>query len=185
MRNSGRDAARVAINTYPQSRLRSSEQRLGNVLFTLLLLFAMCRTLSAHEFKIGSIEVVHPWSRATPPGAKVAAGYLVIENSGSTPDRLMSATGEIAGKTEIHEMSVDAEGVMTMRPLPDGLEVPAGGEAELKPGSVHIMFMDLKRRAKAGEAFKGTLTFEKAGTVEVEFAVEAMGGEPGNGAHGG
>lgn len=180
MRNSVRDATRIAFNTYPISRFRSFEERLGVIGFSLMLLFAMSQSLWAHEFKVGDIEIEHPWSRATPAGAKVAAGYLVIGNEGSTADRLVSATGEIAGKTEIHEMAVDAStGVMTMRPLPDGLEVPAGGEIKLEPGSFHIMFMDLKQGAKEGETFKGTLTFEKAGTVNVEFSVEAMGGEGG------
>ena len=153
--------------------------------FTILLLFAMSHAALAHEFKVGDVEIVHPWSRATPEGAKVAAGYLELKNDGAEPDRLVSATGEIAGKTEIHEMAVDAGGVMTMRPVPGGLEIPAGGEVELKPGSFHIMFMDLKQGAKEGEKFKGTLTFEKAGTVEVEFAVDKMGGEKDDHSHGG
>ena len=185
MRNSIRDAARVALNTYPLSRFRSFEERLGIAGFTLMLLFAFCQPLWAHEFKAAELEIVHPWSRATPEGARVAAGYVLIRNNGSQPDRLVSATGEIAGRTEIHEMAVDANGVMTMRPLADGLEVPAGGEAELKPGGFHIMFLDLTRGPKEGETFKGTLTFEKAGTVEVEYAVEAMGGGSGHGGHGG
>nr|WP_245412679.1 copper chaperone PCu(A)C [Falsochrobactrum ovis] len=151
----------------------------------LMLLFALCQPLWAHEFKAGDIEVVHPWSRATPAGAKVAAGYLAIKNAGSQADRLVSATGEIAGRVEIHEMAVDDKGVMTMRPLANGLEIPAGGEAELKPGGFHIMFLDLKQDVKEGETFKGSLTFEKAGTVDVEFAVEAMGGKSGHDGHGG
>jgi copper(I)-binding protein len=121
-----------------------------------------------HDFKVGDIEIGHPWSRATPEGARVAAGYVVIKNHGS-------ATGEIAGRTEIHEMAVDAQGVMTMRRLAEGLEIPASGQAELKPGSLHIMFLDLQRGAKEGETFKGMLSFEKAGSVEVEYAVQAMG----------
>lgn len=176
MLSSVRDVTRAAVNTYPISRFRSFEERLGVIAFALALLFATSQTLLAHGFKIGDIEIDHPWSRATPEGAKVAAGYLVIGNEGSTPDRLLSVTGEIAGKSEIHEMAVDASGVMTMRPLADGVEIPAGGEVRLEPGSFHIMFMDLKQGAREGERFKGTLTFEKAGTVAVEFAVEAMGG---------
>jgi len=178
------DAARVALNTYPFNRLRSFEERLGVIALALALLFAMSQSLLAHDFKVGDIEIDHPWSRATPAGAKVAAGYVVIRNHGSVADRLVSATGEIAGRTEIHEMAVDAKGVMTMRPLADGLEIPAGGQAELKPGSFHIMFLDLQRSAKEGETFRGALTFEKAGSVEVEYAVEAMGGEPGHNGHG-
>lgn len=185
MHISVRDAVRVAVDTYPLSRLRSFEERLGILGFTLMLMFAMSQSLWAHEFKASEMEIIHPWSRATPEGTKVAAGYLALKNNGAMPDRLIAVTGEIAGKTEIHEMAVDGKGVMTMRPLPDGLEIPAGAEIELKPGSIHIMFMDLRQGARQGGKFKGTLTFEKAGTVAVEFEVEAMGGAAGHEGHGG
>jgi periplasmic copper chaperone A len=132
MRKSVFDAARIAADPY---RLPGRLERPGAIATALALMFFMCQPLSAHEFKAGDIEVMHPWSRATPEGAKVAAGYAVLKNDGSSPDRLVSATGEIAGKTEIHEMAVDANGVMTMRPVPGGLEIPAGGTVELKPGS--------------------------------------------------
>ncbi|WP_020181435.1 copper chaperone PCu(A)C [Methylopila sp. M107] len=129
---------------------------------------------AAHEFKAGSIELDHPWSRATPAGAKVAAGYVTIENGGDASDTLVSATAEIAGRTEIHEMAVK-DGVMTMRPLGQGVVVPARGEARLAPGGLHLMFMDLKRQLKQGESFSGALTFEKAGDVKVTFAVQSIG----------
>jgi copper(I)-binding protein len=181
-----RNTARAAIVASPLSRLRSFEERLGITAFTVFLLVAMVHPLLAHEFKVGDIEVVHPWSRATPAGAKVAAGYLVVKNNGATPDRLVAASAEIAGKTEIHEMAVDDKGVMTMRPLADGIEIPAGGEVELKPGGMHVMFMQISRGAKQGESLKGSLTFEKAGTVEVEFAVQEMGADhAGHAMHGG
>jgi copper(I)-binding protein len=130
--------------------------------------------LFAHEFKAGAIEVEHPWSRATPGGAKVAAGYVTLKNSGEAPDRLVSATAEIARTTEIHVMKM-VDGVMQMRPVPDGVVVPAGGEVALKPGSYHLMFMDLKRPLKEGETFAGTLNFETAGSVDVTFMVERPG----------
>lgn len=171
-----RAAALTVASSRALYRFRSVEERLGIICFSLFLLFAMTHVLWAHEFKAGDIEIVHPWSRTTPQGAKVAAGYLVLKNNGSSPDRLVSVTAEIAGKAEIHEMAVDANGVMTMRPLTGGLEVPAGGEVELKPGSFHIMFMDLKKAPKQGESFAGTLTFEKAGTVNVHYSVEGMNG---------
>ena len=142
------------------------------------------QTASAHEFKLGDLEITHPWSRATLPGAKVAAGYLTVKNNGSTPDRLVSATADIAGKGEVHEMTVK-DGVMTMRPLAGGLEIPAGGEVKLEPGAYHLMFKGLKAPAVEGVKFPGTLTFEKAGTVKVEFAVEKAGGEADHSAHGG
>ncbi len=91
----------------------------------------------------------------------------------------MAATAPaIAGRTEIHEMAV-TNGVMTMRPLADGIAIPAGGKVEFKPGGYHVMFMELKQPLRQGERFKGTLTFEKAGSVEVEFAVEAVGARGG------
>jgi copper(I)-binding protein len=139
-----------------------------------LAVLLMANPALAHGFKAGGLEIEHPWSRATPPGAKVAAGYVTIENEGDAADRLLSATAEIAGRTEIHEMAVK-DGIMTMRPLPDGVSVPAKGEARLAPSGIHLMFMDLKRQPKQGESFAGTLTFEKAGEVKVKFAVQSIG----------
>lgn len=128
----------------------------------------------AHGYKLGDLQIGHPWSRATPAGAKVGGGYLSIENKGATPDRLVSVSAPFAGRTEIHEMATK-DGVMTMRPMADGVTVPPGQKVEFKPGGYHIMFMDLKAPLKQGERVKGTLTFEKAGTVEVEFQVDAIG----------
>ena len=142
--------------------------------------------LFAHHYTVGAIEIGHPWSRATPAGAQVAVGYLVLKNTGTSPDRLVAVTSGISDKGEIHEMAVDGDGVMTMRLLTQGLEIPAGGEFELKPGGYHLMFTGLKQPAKEGVKFPGTLTFEKAGTVDVEFAVESMGGkEPDHAGHSG
>lgn len=120
------------------------------------------------------ISFDHPWSRATPTNAPVGAGYVTIRNSGTAPDRLVSAAAEVAGKVEIHEMAM-ADGVMKMRQV-QGIDIPAGKSAELKPGGYHIMFMGLKQPLKAGDTIKGSLTFEKAGTIPVEFKVEAMSG---------
>jgi copper(I)-binding protein len=155
---------------------RGCPEKLGAAALALLL---MAAPAFAHEFKLGNLEIKHPWSRAIPAGAKVAGGYFVVVNQGTTPDRLVSATAEIAGRTEIHEMSMK-DGVMTMRPQADGLPVPANGELALKPGSYHLMLLDLKRPPKQGESFAGTLTFEKAGKVDVTFAVEAMGSPGGH-----
>jgi copper(I)-binding protein len=131
----------------------------------------------AHEFKAGSLVIDHPWSRATPKGASVAGGYMKITNTGTTPDRLIGGTVEAAKRFEIHEMSMEG-GVMRMRELPKGLEIPAGATVELKPGSYHVMMMNLSRPLTKGDKVKGSLTFEKAGKVDVEFAVEAIGGAP-------
>jgi periplasmic copper chaperone A len=134
----------------------------------------------AHEYNIGSIHVGHPWSRATPKGANVAGGYLVIDNNGTVPARLIGGSSEIAGRFEIHEMSMDG-GVMKMRPLEKGIEIVPGKSVKFEPGGYHLMFLDLKQPPVEGKRFKGTLVFEKAGKVEVEFAVEGMGEKKGEG----
>lgn len=119
----------------------------------------------------GDITLDHPWARATPAGAKVGAGYVTLKNTGSAGDNLVAATADVAGRVEIHEMAV-VDGVMKMRPV-KALPIPAGKSVELKPGSYHIMLMELKQPLKAGDKVTGTLTFEKAGTIPVEYAVEA------------
>ncbi len=128
----------------------------------------------AHDYKVGALEISHPWTRATPPSAKAGGGFLVIENKGTTPDRLVSAQSNAAQKVEIHEMKMDGN-VMRMRELAGGLEIPPGGTVTLKPGGLHIMFMELKAPFAKDAKVPVTLVFEKAGKIDVDFSVEAMG----------
>jgi hypothetical protein len=137
---------------------------------------------AAHDYKIGNLEIAHPWTRATPKGAKVAGGYLKITNRGAASDRLLSARFALAPRVEIHEI-VRTGGTASMRELKSGLEIKPGATVELKPGGYHIMFMNLDKPLERGQRIKGALTFEKAGTIEVEFTVEAAGA-PAPGAHG-
>ena len=109
-----------------------------------------------------------------PGGAEVAVGYLTITNDGTAPDRLLAVTAAIAGKTEIHQMSM-ADDVMRMRQLSEGLPVPAKSSVVLEPNSYHLMFTDLKRPLKDGDEFAGSLTFEQAGTIDVTFHVGSIG----------
>ncbi len=125
--------------------------------------------------KAGSLTLEQPWSRATPGGAKVGGGYLRITNTGTAPDRLTGGSVPLASKVEVHEMRLDGD-VMRMKPVEGGLEIKPGATVELKPGGLHLMFMDLKEPLKEGQTLKGTLTFEKAGPVEVEYTVRGMGG---------
>ena len=127
----------------------------------------------AHGYELGALKIGHPWSRATPKSAPVGGGFLTITNTGTTADRLVSVSADVSQKVEIHEMAI-VDGVMRMRALDGGLAVPAGGEVALKPGGYHVMFIGLKAPLEAGTSFKGRLTFEKAGTVDVEFQVESM-----------
>lgn len=147
---------------------------------SLLLAATLCLSATfatAHEFKVGNLHIGHPWSRATPKGATLAAGYLKITNNGSEPDRLIGGSADFAGRFEIHEMAMEGS-VMKMRSLPNGIEIKPGQTVELKPGGFHLMFPALKQPLEQGQKVKGTLRFEKAGSVDVEYAVEAMGGSP-------
>ena len=128
----------------------------------------------AEDAKAGDLVISQAWSRATPVGAKVAGAYLTVENTGTAADRLIGGSGDVAGRVEIHEMAVD-NGVMKMRPLDKGLAIEPGKTVKFAPGGYHLMFIGLKRQPKQGEKFSVTLTFEKAGKVSVDFAVEGMG----------
>ncbi|NEW87175.1 copper chaperone PCu(A)C [Rhodopseudomonas sp. WA056] len=130
--------------------------------------------VQAAEVKAGDLVISKSWSRATPGGAKVAGGFLTIENKGSSADRLVAGSADIAGKVEIHEMSMD-NGVMKMRPLDNGLAIEPGKTVTLMPGSYHIMLMDLKGPLKQGDKVPVTLEFEKAGKVQLTLDVEGVG----------
>lgn len=126
---------------------------------------------------IGALKIEGGWTRATAEGAKVAAGYLTISNPGATPDTLVSVETAIAGNAEIHEMTTSDDGVMRMRRLPDGLEIPAGGSVELKPGGAHLMFLDLKEPLKEGASVAVKLIFKSGAQGEVSLPVKALGGD--------
>ncbi len=139
--------------------------------------------VAAADFTKGNIKISTPWTRATPGGAKVAGGFLTITNTGKEADRLIGGTVPFAGAVEVHEMKMD-NNIMRMRMLPNGLEIPPGATVELKPGSYHIMFMQLKAPLQEGQSKKGSLKFEKAGDIEIEYSVAKLGapspgGKPG------
>ena len=144
--------------------------------FAVGVLIATSGQSSADDIKAGDLIISQPWSRATPGGAKVGAGYLTIENKGTSDDTLKSGSSDVAGKVEIHEMAM-SDGVMKMRPLANGLTIPAGKSVTLGPGGYHVMFMDLKQPLKQGTPFNATLEFEKAGKVTVSFPVEGVGAQ--------
>jgi periplasmic copper chaperone A len=152
---------------------------LGAVLAAVILSVS---PLSAHDYRIGDLRIDHPWTRATPGGAKVAGGFMAITNTGNQPDRLIGGSAVPAGIFEVHEMRMEGN-VMRMRALEKGLEIKPGQTVELKPGGYHVMFIDLKSPLKEGASFKGTLIFEKAGTIEVEYKIEARGASGGHGGH--
>ena len=130
----------------------------------------------AEDIKAGDLVISQAWSRATPNGAKVAGGFLTIENKGTSPDKLIAVSAEIAGKAEVHEMTTD-NGVMKMRPLDKGLVIEPGKTVKLAPGGYHLMLQDLKGAFKEGEKVPVTLEFEKAGKVAVSLDVQGVGAQ--------
>jgi len=149
-------------------------RRLSLLALALAVLLLAPRLASAEQAGSGAITVEKAWSRATPGGAEVAAGYLTIVNHSDVADRLVSASTAIADKTEIHQMKM-SDGKMEMRPLPEGIEIPAKGTVALEPMGYHLMLMQLKHPLEKGETFAGSLTFEHAGTIDVTFNVEGIG----------
>jgi len=134
-------------------------------------LVAAALSASAHEFTLGELTLDHPWIAEPPPGGPVAAGYLTITNDGEHADRLVSIHAEFAEKSEVHEMVMDDAGVMQMRPLESGLEIPMGDAVVLEPGGFHLMFMHVAERPVEGDMVPVTLVFEHAGEIVVEFEV--------------
>ena len=133
-------------------------------------------------FRIGALVIEAPWTRATPGGARVAGGFMTIRNTGTLPDRLVGGTFPGAQRVEVHEMAM-ADGMMRMRELRGGLEIPAGGSVQLRTGGYHMMFMELGEPVRAGAPLRGTLVFEKAGTIEIAYDVAPVGA-PGPAGHG-
>ena len=130
----------------------------------------------AEEVKAGDLVITQAWSRATPGGAKVGGGYLTIENKGSTPDRLIGGSADVADKVQLHEMATN-NGVMTMRPLDKGLAIEPGKTVKLAPGGYHLMLQGLKGPLKQGDKVPVTLEFEKAGKVKLSLDVQGIGAQ--------
>ncbi len=145
-----------------------------NTLLKALLISALGAVglANAQNAKVGSVEIEHAYTRATVPGQMAAGGFMKIENKGKA-DQLISASSPVAGEVQLHEMAMEGN-VMKMRQVKD-IPVPAGGAVELKPGGLHLMFMNIKAPLAAGETVPVKLKFAKAGDVEVKMPVNAMG----------
>lgn len=136
----------------------------------------------ARPVQLGTLTITSAWVRPTPPGAPSAAGYLSIVNHGAAEDRLVGATTPDAASVQVHEMSMTANGVMKMRPVPGGLAIPPGRTITLAPGGYHLMIIGPTQEFKPGERVPVTLIFKHAGKVAVLFPVAngpTDGGMPG------
>jgi copper(I)-binding protein len=127
----------------------------------------------ATEYKVGSITITNPWSRATPKGASTAVGYMTIKNTGTTTDRLVGGSIDSASGFQLHSMVME-NGVAKMREL-STVEIKPGQSIEFKPDSSHVMFVGLNKALSKGEHITGSLIFEHAGKVQIEYEIQAIG----------
>jgi copper(I)-binding protein len=128
----------------------------------------------AADYDIGPIHIVQPWARATPKGASSGAAYMTITNNGNASDRVSCVLSDASAECQIHSMTVEG-GVMKMRPVEGGLEIKPGQTVTLKPSGFHFMLVNLKHPLERGKEVKATLKFEKAGTIDVECPIAAIG----------
>ncbi len=144
---------------------------------SMIAAFLLLLVPAAHaaDIKAGDLVLSDPWSRATPKGATVAAGYLTIRNQGQVPDRLVAASSTLGAKADMHQMTKDGD-TMRMRPVKDGIVIAPGQTVTLEPSGYHLMVSGLKAPLRQGDKLPATLTFEKAGPVEVPFEVRGIGG---------
>ena len=144
---------------------------LKSSLLLAALLLPVCAA-NADDYKAGDLLVSDPWSQELPPNAPTVAAYFVIHNTGATPDRLLSADTPVADKAELHEHVMQGD-LMKMQQVPS-VAVPAKGDLTFAPMAYHVMLLGLKDRSLLadGKQFPLTLTFEKAGKVEVEVSVQ-------------
>ena len=118
------------------------------------------------------VSVEHAWARASPRGAPNGAAYVTLVNNGSESNRLVGASSPVAINIQIHEEKTE-NGISRMRQL-DGIDLPPGSTIMLKPSGIHLM-LGLKQPLKQGQTFPLTLTFQKAGVVDVTVKVGAVG----------
>lgn len=134
-------------------------------------LVAIASPASAQDYKVGSLRIDHPTARPTMPGQPGAAAYMMIENLGKQPDRLIGAKAAVASTTEIHSMVMEGT-IMKMREIAD-IEIKPDTTIVMQPGDgYHLMLNGLKKPLKTGDRFPLTLTFEKAGKINVMVTVE-------------
>lgn len=146
------------------------------------VLAALALPAQAEDFTASGLKISSPWARATPKGASVGGGYMIITNTGTAPDRLVGGSAGISKSFEVHEMKMEG-GVMKMRPVAGGIEIKPGQTVTLDPSGYHVMFIRLKEQLKQGSHFKATLDFAKAGKVDVDFTVEGIGAKAPGGDH--
>ncbi len=130
---------------------------------------------SQNGIEIEQARIVVPGTATPMAGMNIGsttslAGYLIIKNTGSADDQLLSASADFAGMVMLHKSVVDSNNVATMQEV-QSIDIPAGQTVTLQPGGFHIMFMNLKTTPQVGSKIILTLVFQKAGTISVQADV--------------
>jgi copper(I)-binding protein len=147
-------------------------------LFLIVVLLLPAATFS-HEVTVGTMQIIHANIPAPIPAARSAAGYMEIANSGSGSDTLLGIEVPDVDKVMLHTTEFGADGVARMRHV-TALEIPANETVALEPSGYHMMLMGLKTSMKVGDMISGTLIFEHAGRIEIEFMVDPLDGANGH-----
>ena len=121
-----------------------------------------------------SIDISRPWARTSPGTAGQAGGFFTVTNKGGEADLLVAAASPAAARIDIQGIRVVGSDI-TMRSMEKGLRVPPDTAIMLKPRGYHLLLQDLTRPLNKGDRVPVTLTFEKAGTFQVDLLVEAPG----------
>ena len=128
----------------------------------------------AGDYRQGDLSIEKPWARMT-IGSRPAAGYMKIHNMGDQADKVVSASSPMAERIELHTMTMN-EGVMRMREI-EYIEVPAKSAVELKSGGLHLMIFGLRHDMKPGAMLPVSVTFEKAGKIDMEVSLHGADGK--------
>ena len=130
------------------------------------------QSANGQKVEFGELVISNAWIRNTPANHHMTAGYLKIENGGNMDDKLIDVSSSIAKEVEIHQIMIENE-IIKMRPLKDGLTIPAGDIVHLRPGSIHLMFLGLKQQILPGELYQINLTFLNVGKLTIKASVKS------------
>jgi periplasmic copper chaperone A len=152
------------------------------VLAAVLTAALAATPLAAKDYMQGSMRIEHPNARPTPPGARTGGVYFTLHNVGTEADRLVRVASSVSDTVELHSMTMDGN-VMRMRAV-RAIDVPAGARVALGSGGYHVMLIGLRNPLAAGGSVPLTLTFERAGTIDVTADVETAGAAGHDASHG-
>jgi len=141
---------------------------------TLISAAVLSTTLFASSAFATNVTVSDAWARASAGMAKAGGAFMTLTNTATHDHTLVSASSDIAKRVELHTHIMD-DGVMKMREVEGGINVPTGETVMLAPGGLHVMFLGLHAPLKEGTTFPLTLTFDSGRSTTVDVKVMSVG----------